>query len=142
MSIWKRSESWRVTVSDPSRVSTLAGIPRQATIWYVAIADGSAAHVLAQQRDVVPCPDLRVELMADPQHGVVDQHLDVLADLRSVPERGPQLGEASRQPHQHRAHGGAFSERLREDLPPGAVASGELGDPAHDLDFDHSERAR
>src|SRR6185436_7465150 len=67
-------------------------------------------------------------------HGVVDEDLDVLAEVRPVPERRLQLGEAVVQPAEHRAQGRAVGQRLLEEPPRRAVAADEARGPADDLD--------
>src|SRR5689334_8877568 len=131
MSAWNFSLSCRVTCSASSRASTMAGISRQATISQRATS--AAAHELRQQRDAVTRRELAVELVADAEHGVVDEHLDVLTEPRAVPERLVELGETRAEALEQGAHRRPRWQRLLEHLAGGAVAAHEARGPADDL---------
>src|SRR5262249_37215733 len=74
--------------------------------------------------------------------GVVDEHLDVLAQVVAVPEGLRQLRVAVGQAAQHAAHGGRLGQGLVEHAPAGAVATDEARHPARDLDGDGSRFGR
>src|SRR5205814_3049384 len=99
------------------------------------------AHELSEQRDPVTRLDRRVEGMGDPEDRVVDQHLDVLAELAAVPERGLQLGVARRQPFENGPQGRTGRHGLIEHPPTRAVAADELRDPGDDFYRDRPHRS-
>src|SRR5262245_59568425 len=145
MSCWNRSLRGRVTVPASSRASIMDGTFFQAMIWYVATEIGArcrsagdgprsaAAHELGEQGDLVSRPQRRVEGVVDVEHRVVDEDLDVLAQLFAVPESPVQLGKARREPCEHAPDRRTGRQRLVEDAPPRAVAAHELRDPGGDL---------
>src|SRR5688500_6321879 len=137
ISDWKRSLSWSVTCPPSSVTSTAAGISCQATISQRAIS--RATHELGEQRHPVAGLERRVELVLDAEHGVVDEDLDVLAEVAGVPEGGVELGKANAQGLEDRAHGGRRGGRLVELALRGPVTADEAGRPADDL---HGNRRR
>src|SRR5205814_559231 len=68
------------------------------------------------------------------EHGIVDEDLDVLAELPAVPEGVVELGEPAAERLEQRADGGAGRQRLLEHAPRRAVAAHEARGPADDLD--------
>src|SRR2546426_2628881 len=117
----------------------MAGMSRQATISQRATS--ASAHELRQQRHAVAGRQLAVEVVGDAEDGVVDEDLDVLAELPPVPEGIVQLGEARAESLEERAHGGARRQRLLEHAPGGAVAAHEARGPADDLDRRRGHRS-
>src|SRR6266542_4559206 len=53
------------------------------------------AHELGEERDLVSRPEGGVEGVLDAEHRIVDEHLDVLAQLLAVPAGPLQLRERS-----------------------------------------------
>src|SRR5436309_15778443 len=139
MSVWNFSLSGSVTCPASSRTSTMAGISRQATISQRATS--SPAHELGQQRDAIAGLQLAVEIVGDAEDGVVDEDLDVLAQIAAVPEGLVQLGKARAQGLEQRAYGGAGRQRLVEHPPGGAVTAHEARGPAEDLDRRRAHRS-
>src|SRR4029450_7939861 len=88
------------------------------------------------QDDALSALELGVEVMGNAENGVVDQDLEMLAEALSsrVPKRRVKLGKARRAPVKDLAQCLTGSYGLRQDHAPGAVAPGELGHPARDLD--------
>src|SRR3989442_1184160 len=91
-------------MSMASRASTMAGMSRQATISHRATS--ATAHELGQQRHAVAGLQLGVEIVGHAEHGVVDEDLDVLAQLPAVPEGVVELGEPAAERLEQRADGG------------------------------------
>src|SRR3989442_11620192 len=139
MRVWNFSLSESVTCPASSRASTMAGMSRQATISQRATS--ASAHELRQQRHAVAGRQLAVEVVGDAEDGVVDEDLDVLAELPPVPDGIVQLGEARAESLEERAHGGARRQRLLEHAPGGAVAAHEARGPADDLDRRRGHRS-
>src|SRR5881409_1343705 len=152
MSCWNRSLSGRVTVPASSRASTIDGTSFQAMIWYVATGDrrsksvdeggprSAPAHELGEQHDLVSRLQWGVEGVVDAEHRVVDEDLDVLAQLVAVPEGPVKLRVPRREPGEHAPDGRAGRQRLVQDAPPRPVAAHELRDPGGDLHGDRRAR--
>src|SRR5438094_881302 len=70
----------------------MAGMSRQATISQRATS--ASAHELRQQRHAVAGRQLAVEVVGDAEDGVVDEDLDVLAELPPAPGRAVAAHEA------------------------------------------------
>src|SRR5207249_645526 len=70
-----------------------------------------------------------IEAVVDAQHGVVHEHLDVLAELVAVPQGAVELRKLCRGAGQDAANGRARREWLLEDAAPRSGATGELRDP-------------
>src|SRR5439155_21950851 len=70
------------------------------------------------------------------EHRVVDEDLDMLAQLPPVPQGMLQLGKLRGQSFEHRAHRRVGTERLLEHPPAGAVTTDELRHPGGDFDGD------
>src|SRR5688500_14720964 len=132
ISDWKRSLSWSVTCPPSSVTSTAAGISCQATISQRAIS--RATHELGEQRHPVAGLERRVQLVLDAEHGLVDENLDVLAEVAGVPERGVEFGEANAQGLEDGAHGRGRRDGLLEAAARGAIPADEARRPADDLD--------
>src|SRR5260370_7194063 len=124
MSAWNFWLRGRVTWRVWSRASTMAGMSRQATISHRATS--APAHELGQQRHAVAGLQLGVEIVGHAEHGVVDEDLDVLAELPAVPEGVVELGEPAAERLEQRADGGAGRRRLREPGPRPAVSSPDV----------------
>src|SRR5205807_2584115 len=92
-----------------------------------------AARELSEERQPIAGPEGRLESVRDAEHGVVDEHLDVLAELQPLPQRGVELRVARREPLQNAADGRARDDRLLEQLPTGPDPAAELRDPGDDL---------
>src|SRR2546423_7748640 len=121
ISAWKRSLSWRVTCPPSSVASTAAGISCQATIAQRAMS--RAAHELCEQRHAIAGLHRGVERVVDAEDGVVDEDLDVLAEVAGVPEGGVELGKSDAERLEQGAHGGRWRDGLFEHAARRAVAA-------------------
>src|SRR5260370_11223507 len=131
MSAWNFSLSDRVTCPVSSCASTMAGMSRQATISHRATS--ATAHELGQQRHAVAGLQLGVEVVGHAEHGVVDEDLDVLAELPAVPEGVVELREPAAERLEQRADGGAGRQRLLEHAARRTVAPPQPRRPAAHL---------
>src|SRR3989449_8586459 len=81
------------------------------------------AHELGEERDPVSRPEGGVEGVLDAEHRIVDEHLDVLAQLVAVPEGPLELREPRREALEHTPDRRARGQRLVHDAPAPALAA-------------------
>src|SRR6266540_5882106 len=75
------------------------------------------AHELREERDLVSRPEGGVEGVLDAEHRIVDEQLDVLAQLLAVPEDPLELREPRREALEHTPDRRARHQRLVHDAP-------------------------